>query len=274
MKFRTFTRIMCLLPCAAMLLGTAGCTRSATAEPDRSTPAYRKYLTDNFAAGRLSDSLLNSVSPGVLALLSECMYFEDTLQKGIAAGQTWVYSNNSAYVPQKGYFDTMVAGSRYGANCAMAQGWALIDMGVVKNGIHLYGDKNCQIAKYDILKPAIDEVADIVPLQGVTFASLYEKGEVEPGDIFFACGHTFLYLGDEKFMATGYDAKYHTDPNAKTEDSRKGVFESFVVDMKSNTDYQYTVYWRMRFKDSYIPHFYRNAAGELAVCPLWQEENG
>ncbi len=34
----------------------------------------------------------------------------------------------------------------------------------------------------------------------------------------------------------------------------------------------YKVNYQFRFKDNFIPHFYRNAAGKIAVNPMWSED--
>ena len=245
------------------------------------TDAYGVFREDNFAAvyvtkrgQRLSAELLDSVSPGVLALLSECMYFESELQKGIARGEQWVYSNSSTYVPQSGSFDSMVKSGKTGMNCAMPQGWALIDMGVTTNGKHLYGNSTGGLANKGTsgIGTRAAAACDLTSWDGtVQFSTLYRKGLVEAGDIFYAKGHTFIYMGDQLFMAAGHDGKWHTEESAYTEDSRKACFETWVCDMESNADYNYTVYWQMRFKADYVPEYYRNAAGELVKCPIWDE---
>lgn len=236
---------------------------------DRDSAVYRRLREDNFAAGKLPDTLLDSVNPGVLVLLGNCMYYESRLQEGIAKGQKWVYSNSSTYVPQSGKFDSMANGSsKWGANCAMAQAWALIDMGVVTNGKHIWGNDDCGLSNIDTLGASIRAAADIEYIGGAgRFCDLYELGQVEPGDVFFAQGHTFIYLGDEKFMATGHDAKWHKDASADTEDSRKAVFETWVVDMKTCGNWTTTVHWRLRFRDGFVPKYYRSAEGKIVPTP-------
>ena len=240
-----------------------------TAEAAEMTAA-EKFRYDNFANGKLSDKLLDSVNPGVLALLSCCMYYESELQRGISLGQKWVYSNSSTYVPQNGTFESMVASGKYGANCAMPQAWAFIDLGIVQNGKHIYGSSTGEMANFSSLGKYIGAVCTLTSWEGsVKFNELYTRGEIQPGDIFLAKSHTFIYMGDNKFLAAGHDGHWHTDSSANTEDSRKAVFDSWVYDMTSCTDYTYTVYWQIRFKDDYVPRFYRNSEGKLVSNPLY-----
>ena len=238
--------------------------------PDKNSALYKTFRTDNFAAGKLSDALLDSVNPGVLALLSECMYYESELQKGIARGEKWVYSNSSTYVPQSGTFDAMLASGKCGSNCALPQAWAFVELGVIKNGKHIYGNSAGNLANISAVEDYIKTAAKIHYLGGVTkFYVLYDLGLVKPGDIFYAKGHTFIYLGDEKFMAAGHDGKWHTDETVKTEDAQKAVFETWIMDMKECMNWEYTVFWMIRFNDDYIPEFYRNAEGKLVQNPVF-----
>lgn len=240
-------------------------TQAAT-EPAKSDAALR---TENFANGILSDKLLDSVNPGVLALLSMCTYYDSVMKRTTKEGKKWVYSNSSTYVPQSGSFDSLVKSGKVGTNCAMPQGWAFIDLGILSaNAKHLYGNTSGDLANLSSLGKYVSPVATITSWEGtVKFNTLYNRGDVKPGDIFYAKGHTFIYLGDEKFMAAGHDGDWHTDNSAATEDSRHAVFENWICDMKSNSDWTYTVYWQIRFKDEYVPRFFRNKAGELVQNP-------
>ena len=248
-------------------------TKKTTKKTESAAEKARKtFRYDNFADGRLSDELLDSVNDGVLALLGECMYFEDGLQKGIEQGQSWVYSNSSKYVPQSVTFDEMVASGKRGGNCAMPQAWALMDMGVLKTGKHIYGDKNGGFANFNTLGKYVYAVATITAWGGeVRFRDLYDRDLVKPGDIFFAKGHTFIYLGDELFMAAGHDSLWHSESSAATEDSRHAVFDTWVMPMYECTDYNYKVTYQIRFRDDYTPQKYRNAAGELVDNPNYEE---
>jgi len=237
---------------------------------EKSDSTYDIFRSDNFAAGKLSDELLDSVNPGVLALLSCCMYYESELQKGIKRGEKWVYSNSSTYVPQSGYFDDMVSSGKVGTNCSMPQAWAFIDMGIVTNGKHLYGNQSNGLSQWDNLGKYFACVATVTAWNGkYEWQALYKKGLVEPGDVFYAHGHTFIYMGDELFMAAGHDGKWHSDSSAPTEDGSHAVFETWVLPIKNCSDYGYSINFQLRLKDDYVPKYYRNAAGKLVQNPMY-----
>jgi len=226
----------------------------------------KKIYSDNFAIGRLSKENLDSVNEGVLASLSNLMYYEDQLQIGISKGQKWVYTNSSKYSPQNTSFDHMVESGKYGVNCAMPAGWTLVDIGALEEGMRFWGDQNNEFANYDKVAPMLEKAATITKLEPKTdFNVLYEAGQVKAGDIFLAHGHTFVYLGDELFHASGHDGKWHSDPTAETEDGCKAVFESWIYDMKSCADYGYRCNFIIRIKDDYVPRFYRNKEGKLVI---------
>lgn len=234
---------------------------------------YEIFRYDNFAAGRLSDALLDSVNPGVLALLSECMYYEYKLQEAISKGEKWVYSNSSTYVKQNGSFEDMMAagnskGGR-GSNCAMPQSWIHNELKIIPSG-HVYGNSSGGIANLSSYGKYITAVASLTSWSGsCEFNQLYNKGLVKPGDIFFCIGHTFIYLGDDLFMAAGHDGKWHSDPSAATEDSRNAVFESWLQPRTKCSDWTYDIYWQERFKDDFIPEYYRNSEGKLVKNPMY-----
>ena len=237
---------------------------------------YEVFRYDNFAAGRLSDALLDSVNPGVLALLSECMYYEYKLQEAISKGEKWVYSNSSSYVKQNGSFEDMMAagtskGGR-GANCAMPQSWIHNELKIIPSG-HVYGNSSGGIAKLSDYGKYMTAVASLTSWSGsAEFNQLYRAGYVKPGDIFFCKGHTFIYLGDELFMAAGHDGKWHSDSSAPTEDERHAVFETWIRPISNCSDWNYVIYWQERFKDDFIPEYYRNSEGKLVKNPMYSSD--
>lgn len=234
---------------------------------------YEIFRYDNFAAGRLSDELLDSVNPGVLALLSECMYFEYKLQEAIAKGDKWVYSSSEAYVKQTGGFDEMVASGKWGGSCCMPQAWTQIDIGVVPLGIHLYGNTSGEMSNFSTLGKYLGAVSDFTGWNSsATFGELYKAGEVKPGDIFFCTAHTFIYLGDGLFMAAGHDSKWHSDPTANTNDSRHCVFDSWIRPINDCGNWNYSICYQQRYKDEFVPKYYRNADGDLVENPMYSAD--
>ena len=222
------------------------------------------FRDDNFAKGKISETLLNNATPGAVALIGCCLYYESVLQKGIAAGQKWVYTNSSKYSPQNTTFDHMVESGRYGVNCAMPAGWAYVDMNILKEGMRFWGDKEGKFANLEQLREHIEKAAVITQRDGgKRFKELFAEGEVSPGDVFLAKGHTFIYLGDDLFLAAGHDGKWHSDPTAETEDPDHAVFETWLMPREKCINNDYVPTWQISFKKDYIPEFYRNREGKL-----------
>lgn len=232
--------------------------------------ARRKFYTDNMLTGVFSEKFINSLNPGQLAMISSCMYFESKLQEGIRKGQKWVYTNDQRYALQSSSFDRVAeSDGKYGVNCAMPSGWAMIDMGVLNEGQRYWGDSNCKIANYEKVGRQIEECCIVREWAGgVPFCDLYSGGFARAGDTLMAKLHTFVYLGEDKVLAAGHDGKWHTDPEARTEDSRKAVFETWFCDMPTNSDFKCRVYWQFSFKDEFIPRYYRNSRRERVLNPM------
>ena len=229
---------------------------------------YKQFLEDNFAKGKVSDALLKEATPGAAALISCCLYYEAELEKGAAEGQKWVYTNSSKYAPQNSSFDHMVESGRWGVNCAMPASWAYIDMGILKEGMRFWGGRGGEFAKYEKVREPLEKAVTITKIEdGKMFKDLFANGLVKPGDVFLAKGHTFIYLGDDLFFAAGHDGKWHTDPEAETEDAQHAVFESWLMPREACVNNEYKVTWQLSFKEDYMPAYYRNAKGELVPNP-------
>ena len=233
-----------------------------------------RFRQDNFANGRYPQRLLDSVNDGVCALLGCCAWYESELQRGISLGQKWIYSNSSEYCPQSGYFDDMVKSGKFGTNCAMPAGWAMVDMGAVVPGMRFWGGSDCEIARYDRVGGYLENVCEITHYEaGPAFSELFEIGKILPGDICLCKLHTFIYLGDDKFMAAGHDGVWHCDEEAVTDDSRKAVFDSWISDFENCSNYSCRVYHVLRFRDTYLPEFYRRGDGKLVFNPAYPLTN-
>ena len=234
------------------------------------TEKLKNYLLENcFGTENFSKELLRSLSPAQIIMDSCCMWFEAGLQKGIARGDKWVYTNSSAFANQRSTFDHLVESGKYGLNCAMPAGWAYIDMGMLEEGMRFWGNKDGQIAHIEQLGQYIEPCCDIIGRSGELFSELFCKGLVKPGDVFMGKGHTFVYLGDEKFLAAGHDGRWHADDSVadKTEDPRHAVFDSWFCDMKTCSNYNYHVYWQLSLKEDYVPKTFRNRKGKIAAVP-------
>ncbi len=219
--------------------------------------------TDNFAIGKLSEKFLDSLTDIQLAEISHLMWYEAELQRGISLGQKWVYTNSSTYSPQATSFDNMVKSGKYGTNCAMPAGWVMVDLGVLNEGQRFWGDGNGEFANYSKVHTQIEKAATITKLGGKTFSTLYNQGKVKPGDIFLAKGHTFIWLGDGKFLAAGHDGKWHSDSSAPTEDAQHAVFETWIKNQSDCADWSYSVTYQISFNDDYAPKTYRNSEGKI-----------
>jgi len=241
---------------------------------DEMTP-NEKFRYDNFAAGKASEEVLNAANPGVLAWLSECYYYESELQKAIARGEKWIYSNRDEFVPQRGSFEDMVESGHRGTNCSLPQAWGFVELDVIHDGGHIWGDLNGELARIDKYGKYLGAVCDIMRWKGkYEFRELYKMGKVKPGDTFYVKGHTFIYMGDEIFMAAGHDGKWHRDETVSTitEDGNLSVFESWIKDIEHCHNSGCSVYYQFRFKDEYMPRFYRNAEGKLIPNPAYKDE--
>ncbi len=229
--------------------------------------AFDFFLADNYASGIIKDE----VNLGVQALLSCCEYYSQRLLDGTKNGEKWVYSNSSTYVPQRGTFDSMIERKMFGANCASPVNWAFMDMGIMPTNQRFYGGSTGGFAGTDEAYGYVSEVCEIYNYHSdpIPFKQLYNEGKIKAGDIILAVHHTYIYRGDQTFYAAGHDGDWHTDPTAETEDKRKAVFENWICDMYSNTNYKdYEVHYLIRFKDDYVPEYYRNHNGEVVKNPM------
>ena len=263
---------------AVLCLVLSSCTPSSDtpsnkqkAEDKTDTASSSAMLSDNMASKYFSKEMMQSVSPGALALMSCCAYYEYKLQQGISAGQKWVYTNSSTYSPQKTSFDNMVSSLKWGANCAMPSNWAYIDMGIMEEGMRFWGASGGGFQHYSDVAPYIQQACTVTQMNPVrTMKEIVAAGEAKPGDVMLCSGHTFIFLGDDPkdgvdkniyFCAGRGDAKTHVDATADSEYSPStSVFDSFINYDKNQGS---KVYWKISFKESYIPKQYRNSKGEI-----------
>ena len=240
------------------------------------TSAYGTFISDNIATKYFSTEMLQSVNYGTVALMSCCAYYEYKLQQGIKAGQKWVYTNKNQYSPQSTSFDNMLASGKWGANCAMHSNWAYIDMGIMEEGDRFYGGSGGTFEHYSEVASDIQTACRITQMNPVkTMKELVAEGSVQPGDVLLCSGHTFIFLGDDPndsydkkniyFCAGKNDAKGHSDASASSEYNPSFVFDSFI---NYDQNQSWKVYWKISFKDSYVPKYYRNADGRIVANPM------
>ncbi len=204
---------------------------------------------------------------GPEAMIACGNYYNSVLEKAAKNGEKWVYSNSSRYVAQSGTFEKMLSGKIRGGNCASIANWAFRDMGIISNSQKFYGDGNGNIRNYNSgtksVKSALDKNCVIINGKSKSFGSLVKAGKIKVGDVIIGKGHTFVYRGNGTVFASGHDAKWHKDKSAKTEDSNKAVFESWVRKYKGTYDEKFKVHYIIRMKDSFVPKYYRDENGNL-----------
>ncbi len=219
-------------------------------------------LKNNYGAHLISEEM----PLGTEALIGCCEYYCDKLVEGSRRGEKWVYSNKNEFVPQLGYFDDMIVTDKLGTNCASPMNWAFIDMGIMPPDARFWGGAECEIARYDRVRDYIDPAVEIFHYpEGIPFCELYEAGKIKTGDILLAKLHTFIYRGGDMFFAAGHDGKWHPDESVayKTEDKRAAVFDSWLNDFENCGNYRCRVYHLLRFREDYVPPFFRNKDGKL-----------
>ena len=243
-------------------------------EPEPEPTAEELFRRDNRAAEEFSFSETQSVA--VMALLGCLLHYEDCLQLSKELGINWVYTNQSKYANQNSDFSTMFHSGKLGGNCASPVNWAFKDLGILPDNLKFYANSDGTIAHWDEAQSYVENACEVEDLseRKPTFAKLYENGEVVPGDIFICPVHVFIYLGDDKFLAAGHDGKWHTDPDAQTEDEQKAVMDTLVSDIVPCYNYRgHRITFRLRLKPDYIPQFYYNTDGKLAENPMFAEQN-
>ena len=264
--------------------GNAPSEETETDAPDSSTEAETQpapvpvtassYVREhNYAASLVKDTM----SDGVVALLSCAEYYCDRLLSGSESGEVWVYTNSDTYAPQRVTFDTMIARknrSGLGANCASIANWAMIDIGVMPASAKYFGYSDNTVHGYDGGKndysEYIDASCEVIDARETTqtLADLVRKKMVKDGDMVFCKGHTFMVGTDGMLYASGHDSVWHEDLSAKTEDTKHAVFDSWRVKMTSSKDYSgYTILAIFRIRDDYVPTHYRDENGKLTAWP-------
>ncbi len=204
---------------------------------------------------------------GSEALIACGNYYNSVLEKAVANGEKWVYSNSNKYVRQGGTFEEMLKRKIRGGNCGSIANWAYRDMGVIDVKHGFYGDRSGNIRHYHTGKKTVKDEFDknciIIKGNKKSFGTLVKDGKIKAGDVIIGKGHTYVYRGNGTVFASGHDAVWHTDKSAKTEDKRKAVFETWVRKYKGTYDERFKVHYIIRLKDSFVPKYYRDKDGNL-----------
>lgn len=237
-------------------------------ETEKKNEAAKKKETSS-AEAKTPEKVVNTSGQltGPEAMIACGNYYNSVLEKAVKNGEKWVYSNSSKYVAQSGTFEKMLAGKVRGGNCASIANWAFRDMGIISNSQKFYGDGSGKIRNYNSgstkLKATLDKNCTIINGKSKSFGTLMKEGKIEVGDVIIGKGHTYVYRGNGTVFASGHDAKWHKDKSAKTEDSNKAVFESWVRKYKGTYDERFKVHYIIRIKDSFVPKYYRDEDGNL-----------
>ena len=223
---------------------------------------------DEVISGGSSSANNNGRLTGPEALITCGDYYNKKLEAAVKKGEKWVYSNSSKYVKQSGTFEQMLSyktGIR-GGNCASIANWAFRDMGIMENGDKFYGDGNGNIRNYNSgstsVKAKLDKACKIIKGNSKSFGSLVDSGKIKAGDVIIGKGHTFVYRGGSKVYASGHDGKWKTDKSVRTDDSRKAVFKTWIINYKGTYDEKFKVRYIIRIKDSFVPKYYRDEKGK------------
>lgn len=247
-------------------------TKSSTKKSSESTKttAKKKETSDKKPAAAQTPEKVPNTSgqlTGPEAMIACGNYYNSVLEKAVDKGEKWVYSNSSKYVAQSGTFEKMLSGKVRGGNCASIANWAFRDMGLISSSEKFYGDGSGKIRNYNSgskkLKSKLDKNCTIINGKKKSFGTLMKEGKIEVGDVIIGKGHTYVYRGNGTVFASGHDAKWHKDKSAKTEDSNKAVFESWVRKYKGTYDERFKVHYIIRIKDSFVPKYYRDEEGNL-----------
>lgn len=206
-------------------------------------------------------------SMGALALIGMCEYYNDTMRSD---KDKW-YNSNTTDISRVDTFEQMTKASIKGANCNNLTNWAMFDMGVYPAGHGIYGDANHKIHNYNDgsgkLKSEIDAACEVISTGGKSLKSLISSGKLQPGDILFGKLHTLIYRGDSTVFASAGDSKHHKD-------SKGMVFDNWVRKAKDTYNWKKDFYYIIRFKEDYVPRYYRDKEGELKETPMYLAEQG
>lgn len=201
-------------------------------------------------------------SMGALTLIGMCEYYNDTMRSD---KDNW-YNSNKTKISRVNTFDEMIKAEVKGANCNNLTNWAMIDMGVYAPGNGIYGDANHEIHNYNDgngkLKEEIDAACEVISTGGKSLKSLISSGELQPGDMLFGKLHTLIYRGDSTVFASAGDSKHHSD-------SKGMVFDNWVCQAKETYNWKKDFYYIIRFKEDYVPRYYRDKDGELQENPIY-----
>lgn len=205
-------------------------------------------------------------SVAALAMLGMCDYYNDTIK---ASKKTWYDTNMTNFSPAD-TFQKALDAKRQGANCNSLLNWSWHDMGIKPgSGTKIYGQRDSgDIHGYNgstrSLRSIVDECCTVTAAHGEKTSSLEHQGKLQSGDMLFMPLHTFIYRGKGTVFASAGDAKHR----------RRGK-DLIILDCINgyrSYDWHKRITYVMRFKDDYIPRYYRNKEGEVVENPMYSAQ--
>ncbi|MGI6019763.1 MAG: glucosaminidase domain-containing protein [Marvinbryantia sp.] len=135
-------------------------------------------------------------------LLDTLADFQEQLQKDIAAGRKWIYSNSGCSIKMS---TALKKGNRK-CNCALLVRWALRKLGLL-NDDNWWGEKGGKIVWKGTSKQQMLKYFDLLHVSGKkTVNQAIKDGTLQSGDIvtYVNMQHTNVYAGNGKWFDAGH----------------------------------------------------------------------
>lgn len=223
------------------------------------------YLTpeEEFRVTNYGPYQPEDASVAALAMLGMCDYYNDWIK---ASGDTW-YDTNLTSFSSKDTFQEAISARNKGADCTCLLNWSWVDMGL-KSGsaTTLYGMRDSgDIHGYNggnhSLRSLVDSCCNVYYADEEKTSTLESRGELRSGDMLFMPLHTFIYRGKGTVFASAGDSH-----------CRRVGRDIIILDCingYSSYNWRKRITYVMRFRDDYIPRYYRNKEGEVVENPMY-----
>jgi flagellum-specific peptidoglycan hydrolase FlgJ len=135
-------------------------------------------------------------------LLSVLLKFQEQLEKDIASGRKWIYSNAGCSAKMS----TAIKKGNRKCNCALLARWALRKLGLL-NGDNWWGEKGGTIVWRGTSKEQMLKYFDLIRIASKkTVNQAIKDGTLQPGDIvtYVNMQHTNVYAGNGKWYDAGH----------------------------------------------------------------------
>ena len=162
--------------------------------------------SDNTSNDDTNSSSENNISSSAQDFINALDKMSTTVEKDYEVGKKWHYSNSHI----EGTFKKERKNGRE-TNCAQYVSWALIDIGILKNGETIYKAYNSNSKVNSIQGSAASKITKskkvkIIDCNAKTPKELEQAGKLKPGDImlWYNKQHTNVYAGNKKFYDAGH----------------------------------------------------------------------